>query len=173
MIVLTIPGRPQPQERTRPKRTVNGTRMVEGARTRAWKSFARQHLALGMRGQARLEGVVAAAVVVIFPLAASKRRRAPVPRSWCDLDIGDVDNCLKAVYDAANTVVWRDDAQVSLAPTARIVGAQDEDPRVELAAIELSGGCPAGLTAASLLRGLLSSWASVDFDRAWAWEATR
>lgn len=162
MIVAAIPGRPQPQPRGRVARVGRRLGIRNTPRSIAWKEHAAWHLQLAMRGRALLEGPVAVGLVVVFPLAVSRRRKRPVPRTWCDLDVGDVDNCEKAVFDAANGIVWRDDSQVAVSPTVRLVGAQGEEPRVELAAVEVMSLCPSTLTAEALLSGVLGSWAPAD-----------
>lgn len=82
-------------------------------------------------------------LLFVFGLAKSHhRKRSPPPRSWhCQGGGrgggGDFDNLAKPICDAASGVLWPDDCQVARATIEKVIGAQGEEPRIELLARRL------------------------------------
>lgn len=106
MIEAWIPGKPVPWQRTR-----NGRRTDE--RYGAWKDLAAGVMLQARMPDGKLEGPVAAratvkpgGIAVVFYNVDYLER----PRGLR----GDLDNYVKGVLDAANGVMYGDDAQVSL-----------------------------------------------------------
>jgi Holliday junction resolvase RusA-like endonuclease len=81
-------------------------------------------------------------ILVVGELPKSKhRKRNPIPRRWqVSQRAGDFDNLAKPVCDAATGILWHDDRQVARATVEKIVGAQGEEPRLEIIARPLWDG---------------------------------
>ena len=131
---ITIPGQPVAQGRPRIT-TVNGfARAYDPAKSRSWKGVAQVHMVEAMRaaGVAPIEGAVEVEVLAVFDCPmSSHRKREPVPRRW-KATKPDSENIAKAVLDAGNGVLYRDDGQVARLTVAKVVGAQGEAARVEV-----------------------------------------
>lgn len=132
-MLVTIPGSPIPHGRPRVDgRRKSGKRFGRTPeRSRKWREFAQLYLIEAMRGQNRIAGPVSVLVVAIWSCPKDERRvRNPRPRRWQTKSVGDADNVAKAVLDAANGIVYADDAQVAELVVRRYVGDQSEPPRV-------------------------------------------
>lgn len=133
MITITIPGEPVAQGRGRAVgfRRHDGTisaRIFDPGKSRNWKATAQAHMRDAVAAPFR--DPVRVHVTAIFTCPRSEwRTRAPRPRRW-HAKRPDGDNVLKAVKDAANGVLWCDDAQVVIATVKKLIGAQGEAPRV-------------------------------------------
>lgn len=73
-------------------------------------------------------------VLVVGELPVSKHRKTiPPPRAWqTSLRAGDFDNIAKPICDVATGILWVDDSQIARATVEKIVGAQGEEPRLEM-----------------------------------------
>lgn len=76
-------------------------------------------------------------ILCVFELPKGRRRvRMPPERSWAMAGApghqGDWDNLGKPVCDVASGILWPDDAQIVRAMVEKVVGAQDEPPRLEI-----------------------------------------
>jgi Holliday junction resolvase RusA-like endonuclease len=82
-------------------------------------------------------------VLVVQPLAKSRHRKTPAKqprRTWATKGGkggGDWDNFGKPICDAANGILWVDDAQVARGMVEKVVAAQGEPPRLEVIATPL------------------------------------
>lgn len=132
---VTIPTEPGWQDRPRAsldrrrRRTEEArTRLRDTERSRDWKRLVRAYLV--HRCAQPLEGPVELMVSAVFPCPQSDwRKRTPRPERW-KATKPDVDNVLKAVADAANGVVYRDDGQVARASVVKRIAAQGKPPYV-------------------------------------------
>jgi len=71
-------------------------------------------------------------LVFVFPRPASKTwKTKPMPREPY-AGSNDFDNCAKAVADALNGVLWRDDRQVWKASQELVIAAGDEESHTEI-----------------------------------------
>ena len=97
-ISFTVPGNPIPKARARVTFSRGGGKPTAytPARTKGWEATVKDAARLAMGGRAPFEGPVG----VELWLWRGDRRKA------------DADNCEKAILDACNGVVWRDDDQV-------------------------------------------------------------
>lgn len=134
-LTITIPGPPQPQQRMRA--TIRGAHasVYEPAESRNWKATAQQHMAdaLADIGESRpWDCTLRVEITAVFPLPTTERRKNPVPRRWHTKANGDTDNIAKAVLDAGNAVLWRDDSLIAELVVRKYVAAQDESARVEV-----------------------------------------
>lgn len=89
---FTVPGTPQPKQR--PRRSATGVWYTPRPTQQYEQRVAGYALAAGARWR---PGTYAVTVGLYFP---DRRRR-------------DVDNCVKALLDGLNGVVWADDAEVT------------------------------------------------------------
>lgn len=110
-----VPGEPQGKGRPRVGSVAGQARMFTPAKTLAYEgviAFAAQQ---AMDGRALIAGPVLLEMHMLHPIrdSWSKKKKAGAlageiaPTIKCDAD-----NCLKAVCDALNNIVWKDDVQV-------------------------------------------------------------
>ena len=114
-VSIFVPGEPQGQGRPRVGSVAGQARMFTPAKTLAYEgviAFAAQQ---AMDGRALIAGPVLLEMHMLHPIrdSWSKKKKAGAlageiaPTIKCDAD-----NCLKAVCDALNNIVWKDDVQV-------------------------------------------------------------
>lgn len=111
-----------------------------------WGAGAKRALLEARRVQCRAQPIVYGMndpievfLLVVFELPKTKRRkREPPLRAWqTSRGSGDFDNLAKPICDAATGILWPDDCQVVRATVEKVVGSQDEPPRIELLARRL------------------------------------
>lgn len=133
-LTITIPGKPQPQQRM--KATIRGQHasVYEPAESRNWKATAQQHMADALRisGAKIFDVALRVEIVAVFPLPAGEHRKKPVRRRWHTKANGDADNLAKAVLDAGNAVLWTDDSLIAELGVRKFVAAQGEQPCVTI-----------------------------------------
>ena len=140
-----IPGPPQPQQRAMIVRRGLHPAMIDPPASKIWKAHAEGYMIEALRARAGavgpLEGPVAVEILAVFPLPKSKHRKsAPRGRAWHTTNRGDLDNIVKAVLDAMTRVWILDDRQVAQLFATKLVGAQEEAPRVEVVMRRLPPG---------------------------------
>lgn len=114
-VVFVVPGNPQGKGRPRVGRIGNNARMFTPAKTVAYENLVAMAAAQAMRGRALIQGPVLLEMGMMHAVPASwsrKRREGALQGEIVPTVKCDADNCLKAVCDALNGVVWRDDVQV-------------------------------------------------------------
>lgn len=110
-----VPGKPQGKGRPRAVARGKFVRMYTPEKTVNYESIVALAASQAMAGRAPIEGPVSVVVFMLHPIPTSwsKRKKADalecrvLPTVKCDAD-----NCLKALFDAMNQVVWVDDVQV-------------------------------------------------------------
>ena len=136
-VAFTVPG--APQGKARPRFTRTGIAYTPG-KTRAYEALVKRYAKQAMRGLDPFFGACTLSVVAYMPIPRSwpitKRGRASRNEMPCIGRI-DGDNILKAIGDACNAIVWRDDAQVT---DARVVKRYGLEPRVEVSVVHLEAG---------------------------------
>ena len=138
---IEIPGDPVAQGRPRFYRIGNGVRVVDPAKSRAWKKHAQTHM-MQQYKQSPIESGTPVVIVVnvFFPCPKSDhRKRNPPKRRW-HTKRPDLDNVIKAVKDAGTGFLWYDDSQIVEIHATKLICAQDESPRVEVRVRGLSCG---------------------------------
>ena len=143
-----IPGPPQPQQRARIVRRGSHPAMIDPPASKLWKAHAEGYMIEAMRARAGsvgpracLQGPVAVEILAVFPLPKSLHRKtAQRGRAWHTTNRGDLDNIVKAVLDAMTRVWILDDRQVAQLFATKLVGAQEEAPRVEVVMRRLPPG---------------------------------
>lgn len=75
-------------------------------------------------------------VYVLFLLNRPASLRTP-GRVWCDSRVGDMDNFLKALFDALNGIAYEDDCQICQLTTRKFWRSESEQAGVEVMIQEL------------------------------------
>ena len=141
-IEFFVPGAPVGKGRPRAARRGAGVVMFTPGKTADYEALAAAMASNAMHAHQLLDGPLEAVLEMRFPVPASwskaKRARALAGVEW-HTSKPDADNVAKAILDACNGVVFRDDAQVvvliatksfSEEPGVRVVirEAQNERP---------------------------------------------
>ena len=109
---VVIPGTPVAQGRGRAIRFGDSIRVIDPTKSRSWKAMARIHMV-----QARARALifapaeVALRVVIVATFSRPKSHPKRNPPAW-KVSRPDVDNIAKAVLDAGNAIIWKDDSVV-------------------------------------------------------------
>lgn len=114
-VEFTVPGQPQGKGRPRIGRVKGHARMFTPAKTVTYESTVALFAHQAMQGRPLLVGPVEVAVELVCAIPASwspKKREQAEQGAIRPTTKPDVDNVLKAVFDAINGVVWVDDVQV-------------------------------------------------------------
>lgn len=134
-VSITIPGEPCAQGRPRAFRAKSGAiRTYDPEKSRSWKGAAQLHYIHALRS-AGLEAPgfgdqpVELRITAVFTCPKSHHRKMPIPRR-ARTGRPDPDNLAKAVMDAANGILFADDAQVVRLVVEKWTGAQGEAPHV-------------------------------------------
>ena len=114
MIRFTIPGPPQGKGRARA--TVRGgfARLYTPQKTVAYEGLVAHQAQIAMEGRPLIEGPVQLDLLIRCAVPASwsqKKQRAALEGRIFPAVKPDADNIVKAIGDACNGVVWRDDVQ--------------------------------------------------------------
>lgn len=137
-ITFVVPGNPQGKGRPRVGKVGNHARMFTPQKTVAYEGLIAMAAQQAMQDRALITGPVLLEMNMhhMVPASWSKKRREGalqgeiMPTVKCDAD-----NCLKAVCDALNGVVWRDDVQVV---NVMLTKRYAENPKVEVRVVPLS-----------------------------------
>ena len=111
--------------------------MFDPAKSRSWKGMAQVHMRealehAGVTAPLFADGPLELHVLAVFTCPRSQwRKREPLQRRP-KATRPDGENIAKAVQDAGTGLLWLDDAQVARLVVEKVVGAQEEAPRVEL-----------------------------------------
>lgn len=125
MISFFVPG--VPVGKGRPRITTRGgkPRAYTPAKTVNYESEVATVAHSAMDGSDPFAGPVALTITATFPIPPSwkkaKQEEARAGRLW-HTSKPDGDNCLKALGDALNGIVWNDDSQVSRCAFAKVYG---------------------------------------------------
>lgn len=115
MIRFTVPGQPQGKGRPRVGTIGGHARMFTPAKTLAYEGFIALQAQIAMNHHDLVEGPVEVRMFIALQVPESKSqkwKRQALAGEVFPTTKPDVDNTVKAVFDALNGVVWRDDVQV-------------------------------------------------------------
>lgn len=132
VIRFTVPGAPQGKGRPRVGTIGGHARMFTPQKTVAYEGFIALQAQIAMAGHDLVDGPVEVRMFIACPVPASwsqKKQRAALDGQHFPTTKPDTDNVVKAVFDACNGVVWRDDVQVVDLVLRKRYSAQ---PRVEV-----------------------------------------
>lgn len=143
-IEFFVPGAPVGKGRPRAARRGAGVVMFTPEKTVGYEGLVAATAAAALAGNAPthqlLDGPLEAVLEMRFPVPASwskaKRARALAGVEW-HTSKPDADNVAKAVLDACNGVVFRDDAQVVMLTATKLFS---EMPGVRVVIRECDGG---------------------------------
>jgi len=141
-ICVIIPGEPHAQgrQRVRVLRTKTGRTIAhqyQPAESRNWKATAQAHMRRAMGKRSPFAGPVSVRIRAAFTCPRSDWRKQPRPWRY-HAKRPDIDNCLKAIFDAATGVLWFDDSQVAELHATKSIAAQGVAPSVEIEVTELA-----------------------------------
>lgn len=136
-IRFTVPG--QPQGKMRPGVRVVGkfAQQYVPKKTLTYESLIAVNAQIAMAGHDLVEGPVLVRMFIALQLPESKSqkwKRQALAGEVFPTTKPDVDNTVKAVFDALNGVVWKDDVQVVDLQLTKRYSAQ---PRVEVEVVPI------------------------------------
>jgi Holliday junction resolvase RusA-like endonuclease len=141
-IEFFVPGPPVGKGRPRAARRGAGVVMFTPEKTVGYETLAATTAGNAMRAHQPLDGPLEAVLEMRFPVPASwskaKRVRALAGAEW-HTSKPDADNVAKAILDACNGVVFRDDAQVVMLIATK---AFSEEPGVRVVIREVQNERP-------------------------------
>lgn len=114
-IEFSVPGAPVGKGRPRIGRRGPHARMFTPEKTVAYESTVALFASQAMAGQALFDGPVRVVLHLVCAIPASwstKKRQSAIGHQIRPTTKPDIDNTAKALFDAMNGVVWRDDVQV-------------------------------------------------------------
>ena len=113
-LAFVVPGIPQGKGRAKIVKIGGFSRMATPAKTVAYEGLVAHAATQAMAGHALLEGACMVEIDITCPVPASwskRKQAAALAGEVYPTTKPDKDNVIKAVYDAMNGVVWRDDVQ--------------------------------------------------------------
>jgi len=123
MIEFEVPGQPVGKGRPRIGKVGAHARMFTPAKTASYEGMVALAAHRAMSGAALIEGPCTVRMRIECQIPASwsaKKQRSAAAGEIFPTTKPDVDNVVKAIFDAINGVVWKDDVQVvDLALTKR------------------------------------------------------
>lgn len=126
MIEFTVPGAPVGKGRPRIGRVAGHARMFTPEKTANYENLVRHCAAVAMAGRSPIVGACIAVLDVIVPVPQSwskKKQAQALAGEVRPTTKPDIDNVLKALADAMNQVVWRDDSQLVQVVMSKAYGA--------------------------------------------------
>jgi len=136
-VAFKVPGKPVGKGRPRTARRGKHVTLYTPEETASYESKVALAASQAMAGAALIPGAVEVMMRIMLPVPVSwsqKKQRAALAGTVIPATKPDVDNVIKAVFDAINGVVWHDDTQVADLQVRRRYGAR---PGVEMVAMTL------------------------------------
>lgn len=137
-IRFTVPGQPQGKGRPRIGKVGEFARMFTPAKTLAYEGFIALQAQIAMAGHDLVEGPVEVRMFIALQVPESKSqkwKRQALAGEVFPTTKPDADNTVKAVFDALNGVVWKDDVQVVDLVLRKRYSAQ---PRIEVEVVPIA-----------------------------------
>lgn len=125
-VVFTVPGQPVGKGRPRIGKVGNHARMFTPAKTVSYESTVALAAQQAMAGAPLIHGPASAVLRLTLAIPASwSRKKQEQARAGAVLPTTkpDADNVVKAIFDAINGVVWRDDSQVVELTLTKVYGS--------------------------------------------------
>ena len=137
-IRFVVPGQPQGKGRPRVGNIGGHARMFTPAKTLAYEGFIALQAQIAMQHHDLIEGPVLVRMFIALQVPESKSqkwKRQALAGEVFPTTKPDVDNTVKAVFDALNGVVWKDDVQVVDLQLSKRYSAS---PRVEVEVVPIA-----------------------------------
>lgn len=115
-VAFTVPGRPVGKGRPRAAQRGKHITLYTPAKTANYESTVALAASEAMAGRAPLEGPVEVVMQMVLPIPKSwskRKQQDALDGRLLPTTKPDKDNVIKAVFDAMNNIVWRDDVQVA------------------------------------------------------------
>ena len=124
-IEIHVPAVPVAQPRARSRGAGKG--VYNPSTADAYKASVQLAARQQYQGET-LEGPLSASVLFVMPRTKAWKPQERTPHTKTP----DVDNLLKSTFDALNGTLWRDDRQIWVVTTRKVIAAGDEQPHVKL-----------------------------------------
>lgn len=114
MVTFNVPGQPQGKGRAKIVKIGGFSRMATPAKTVNYENLVKMKAEEAMAGKPLLQGPCQVVISLFCQVPASwsqKKRTAALAGDVLPTTKPDADNCVKAIFDGMNGVVWRDDVQ--------------------------------------------------------------
>lgn len=125
-ITFTVPGKPVGKGRPRAAQRGKHITLYTPKATVIYESTVALAASQAMAGRPLIEGPVEALMTMVLPVPASwsKRKQADAMNGTVMPEVKpDMDNVIKAIFDAVNGIVWNDDVQVVGLRVRKVYGA--------------------------------------------------
>lgn len=122
-IFFTVPGAAVPKGRPKFARRGNFTVAYTPEKTVSFENLVKSRADDAMNGQQMHMGPVSANIVIALPVPTSwskKNKEAALLGRIAPTKKPDSDNVIKAIFDAMNGIVFKDDAQVVVLTTSKV-----------------------------------------------------
>lgn len=116
VVAFTVPGKPVGKGRPRAAQRGKHITLYTPAKTANYESTVALAASEAMAGRAPLEGPVEVVMQMVLPIPKSwskRKQQDALDGRLLPTTKPDKDNVIKAVFDAMNNIVWRDDVQVA------------------------------------------------------------
>lgn len=126
MIQFNVPGQPVGKGRPRIGNVGQHARMFTPGKTVSYESTVALSAQQAMQGRSLIEGPVKVLMRMTLVIPASwsrKKQEQALAGQIRPTTKPDTDNVIKAIFDAINGVVWRDDVQVVELGVSKVYGA--------------------------------------------------
>lgn len=126
MIQFNVPGQPVGKGRPRIGKVGAHARMFMPAKTVSYESTVALAASQAMQGRELIDGPVRVLMSMFCQIPASwsrKKQEQALAGQIRPTTKPDADNVIKAIFDAINGVVWRDDVQVVELGVSKVYGA--------------------------------------------------
>lgn len=119
-ITFTVPGIPVGKGRARAAVIAGRARLYTPAKTQHYEADVAKSAAVAMGGADPFQGPVRLGLLITFPLPKAKRATRNRPAAHWHTSKPDASNVLKAVEDAMNGIVYRDDSQIAEVSVSKV-----------------------------------------------------
>lgn len=116
VIAFTVPGKPVGKGRPKAAKRGNHITMYTPEKTVNYEATVALAASQAMSGRAPIEGPVEVIMHMVLPIPKSwskRKQQDALDGRLLPTTKPDMDNCVKAIFDAMNDIVWRDDVQVA------------------------------------------------------------
>ena len=138
LIAITVPGTITPWKRAQRRRMANAVVTFTDRKVEAYHATVRLAAERAMNGSSPIEGAIEMVVTAVFAPPSSwsrKRQRLAIAGEIAKLTKPDIENSVKGVLDALQSIAYRDDSQIVRLTAIKRYG---DRPRLEITLREAS-----------------------------------